>query len=378
MKRYTLVMVTTSFPIAGDGSEAAGAFVADLAEELTSAFDVRIVAPGPRNAIENWSTRIDVYRYAAPTKPLSTLKPWRPSDLLWMCKVLRAGHSATQTASVGANHILALWALPSGQWAKSAASRCSIDYSVWTLGSDIWSLGKVPLLRSRLRSVLRSARQCWSDGIVLGNDTRAIAGREVAFLPSTRHIDAPTRAPSRHQPPYRFLFLGRWHPNKGVDVLMQALLELGPEDWARIERITIAGGGALEPIVRSSATALAHAHRPVTVRGYLSRDEATSAMLDADYLLIPSRIESIPVVFSDAMKLGLPVVSMPVGDLPQLVTNDTGILASDLSAPAFANAIRKALDSSPSRFRLQGMRDRFDLGKAAQALINTLDPKNHD
>lgn len=368
MTRPTLVMVTTSFPIAGDGSEAAGAFVADLAEELTSSFNIRIVAPGTTNAIECWSEHIDVYRYDAPKSALSTLKPWRLRDLAWICKVLKGGQRATWQASDGAEHILALWALPSGQWAKSVARRRNIGYSVWTLGSDIWSLGKIPLVRTQLRHILRSARHCWSDGIELGNETKAIAGREVTFLPSTRRIDAGSRPFNRSQPPYRLLFLGRWHPNKGVDILMQALSQLGAEDWAQIESITIAGGGALEPLVRSSAANLLRAGRPVEVRGYLSRDEASSAMLHSDYLLIPSRIESIPVVFSDAMKLGLPVVSMPVGDLSALVTSEIGVLASNVSAEAFASAIRSMLAADPARFRLQAMRERFDLGKTAQEI----------
>ena len=149
---------------------------------------------------------------------------------------------------------------------------------------------------------------------------------------------------------------------------MQALSELGEEDWAKIERVTIAGGGALEPLVRSSAANLMREGRPVEVRGYLSRDEASTAMLHADYLLIPSRIESIPVVFSDAMKLGLPVVSMPVGDLSALVTSEIGVLASDVSAEAFASAMRTILGADPTRFNLQTMRERFDLGKTAQAI----------
>lgn len=374
MTRPTLVMVTTSFPIAGDGSEAAGAFVADLAEELTSNFNIRIVAPGTTSAIERWSKHIDVYRYAAPKSPLSTLKPWRMDDLAWIYKVLKGGQRATEQASEGAEHILALWALPSGQWARTAARRRGIDYSVWTLGSDIWSLGKIPLLRARLRSILRNARHCWSDGIELGCETKAIAGREVVFLPSTRRIDADARSSNRSQPPFRLLFLGRWHPNKGVDLLMQALSELRVEDWAQIERITVAGGGALEPLVLSSAANLMRAGRPVEVRGYLSRDEASSAMLNADYLLIPSRIESIPVVFSDAMKLGLPVVSMPVGDLPTLVTSEIGVLASNVSAEAFANAMRTILAADPARFELQTMRDRFDLGKTAQSITAAVLP----
>ncbi|MPT43185.1 MAG: glycosyltransferase [Klebsiella sp.] len=70
----------------------------------------------------------------------------------------------------------------------------------------------------------------------------------------------------------------------------------------------------------------------------MSKPEAEAAIVHADCLLIPSRIESIPVVFSDAMKLGRPVVSMPVGDLPQLVGSGVGILARQVSSQAFASA----------------------------------------
>jgi hypothetical protein len=45
-----LVLVSTSFPVLGDGSEAAGSFVSDLAEELAKHLPVRVVAPGTRKA----------------------------------------------------------------------------------------------------------------------------------------------------------------------------------------------------------------------------------------------------------------------------------------------------------------------------------------
>src|SRR5690606_36196482 len=49
-----LVIVTSSFPISGDGSEAAGTFVADLAEELAKHVPIRIVAPGRADGREPW------------------------------------------------------------------------------------------------------------------------------------------------------------------------------------------------------------------------------------------------------------------------------------------------------------------------------------
>ena len=366
-----LVLVTSSFPTSGDGSEAAGAFVADLAEELSKHVQVRVVAPGTGIARESWSSKIDVFRYKTPNQPLSTLRVWHPADALKILHVLREGSSAVERAvAVGpTQHILALWALPCGGWARKSAKRNGISYSVWTLGSDIWSLGRIPLVRSRLRTILRDAKHCWSDGLKLAEDTRTIARRDVEFLPSTRRISAQRITPLREQPPYRLLFLGRWHPNKGVDLLLEALGLLSDDDWTAIERVDICGGGPLADLVHVRVLALAAAGRPVYVRSYLDRPNAEAAMLDADWLLIPSRIESIPVVFSDAMKLGTPVIAMPTGDLPALIGWGTGVLSDEVGAQAFAEAMRRGLTLNQDPAKLQLMSSRFDIELTARRIV---------
>lgn len=342
-----LVIVTSSFPISGDGSEAAGAFVADLAEELAKHIPVRVVAPGRADTQETWTEGVEVFRYTAPEQALSTLRPWHPVDAIRVLRVLRAGQRATEQAVAAGPtaHVLALWALPCGYWARRSALRHGIGYSAWTLGSDIWSLGRIPLVRGILRRVLRDAQHCWSDGLKLRDDTQAIAGRPVEFLPSTRRIDRIRTEPLRSKRPYRLLFLGRWHPNKGIDLLLEALDLLSDEDWALIERVTIAGGGPLEVVVKAAVAKLQAAGRPIVLRGYLARDEAQEAMLAADYLLIPSRIESIPVVLSDAVKLRCAVVACPVGDLPELVAGEhpCGLAARSSTAPDFAEALTRAI-----------------------------------
>lgn len=340
-----VILVTTSFPVRSDGSEAAGAFVADLVEALAHHMPVRVVAPGPSAACEKWSSDVEVFRFPAPDKPLSNLKPWRPRDLKDILRVLAAGEEATFRAvrAGPAVHILALWALPSGHWARCAARMADIPYSVWTLGSDIWTLGRIPLVRRYLGRVLREAHCCYSDGLRLAEDTRRLAGRAVEFLPSSRRIDRVRTTPLRAEPPYRLLFLGRWHPNKGVDLLLDALGLLDEEDWQRIEAVEICGGGPMEALVRARVEVLYGAGRPVTMRGYLDKSAAEQAILHADYLLIPSRIESIPVVFSDAMQLRCPVVVTPVGDLPALTARGAGIVAAAVDASAYAIAIRRCL-----------------------------------
>lgn len=363
-----LVLVTSSFPIAADGSEAAGSFVADLAQELAKHVHVRVVAPGPLNLRERWAERVEIFRYAAPSRPLSTLRLWHPGDLGHIAKVLQAGQQATHQAAAGAQHIVALWGLPCGEWARRAAARRGIGYTAWMLGSDVWSLGRIPLLRGALRRVIQQARHAYADGYQLAADAEKISRTSVAFLPSTRRIDLPHPAPPRDQPPYRLLFLGRWHPNKGIDLLLDALAILGDDDWSKVESVQIQGGGPLHALVHERAKVLQRDGRPVIVGGFLSKPEAEVAIIEADCLLIPSRIESIPVIFSDAIKLGRPVVSMPVGDLPELVKNGAGVLAPEVCSQAFATAVRSMLHMSPQSFEPSLMAEHFDIEKTARTL----------
>jgi len=365
-----LVLVTTSFPIANDGSEAAGSFVSDLAEQLARHVPVRVVAPGLSSAREPWAPNMEVFRYAAPAKPLSTLKPWLPVDIIEIARVLRAGMDATRCAiKAGPTaHVFALWALPSGEWARRVARKHGVGYSVWMLGSDVWSLGRVPVLRGMLARVIREAAHAYADGYRLAEDAQCIAGVPVAFLPSTRRVNLRDPPPPRAQPPYRLLFLGRWHPNKGIDLLLDALALLGDDDWRRIECVEIQGGGPLEPLVRERVAVLCGAGRLVELGGFLAKQEAEVAITRADWVLIPSRIESIPVVFSDAMKLGRPVIANPVGDLPRLLEDHAcGELAEDASAVMFCRAIQRALAVSPRSLdvAVRSQATHFDLAKIA-------------
>ncbi|MGY6555328.1 MAG: glycosyltransferase [Wenzhouxiangella sp.] len=369
-----LVLVTSSFPISMDGSEAAGSFVSDLAEEIARHMPVKVVAPGSMSETENWHHGIEIFRYAAPKQALSTLDPRKPKDLVAILKVLAAGQTAAQQAvrAGPSSHILALWALPSGHWARRVSRQTAVPYSVWTLGSDIWSLGRIPVVRSQLRRVLRDANTCYSDGLMLAEDTRRIAGRPVEFLPSTRRIDRPRTAPLKSRPPYRLLFLGRWHPNKGVDLLIEALKLLNEDDWQRIEAVEICGGGPLDALVRSGAADLRTLGRPIEVRGYLDKASAEEAISRADYLMIPSRIESIPVVFSDAVKLGCPVLASPVGDLPRLISQSPkcGLVAKRVDPLAWSWLIKSALKAPASEFSrgLTTIARRFDLSAIALKL----------
>jgi len=354
VSKDTLLIITTSYPHSADGSEAAGAFVADIATEFAKTIPVRVVAPGLRAGEVEIAGNLMVRRFATEGKPLSLLSPARMSDWFAIARIMRSMQAEAFAANDDRRvaHTLAFWVLPSGWMAMAMFRQLGVPYSVWALGSDIWSLGRYPGIRSILRRVIGGARHRFADGLMLGDAAAKIGHVPFEFLPSTRSLDKLRDRPLAASPPFKLLFLGRWHPNKGIDLLLSALEMLDDESWSLISDVHIAGGGPLQDVVYQCVDKLQRAGRPVRRSGFLDRAQAADALNQADLLLLPSRIESIPVVFSDAMKMCLPVISMPVGDLPRLISEfGVGVVADSVQAGAFASAIARGLKLSPLGLR---------------------------
>ena len=359
-----IALITTSYPDNAPGTEAAGSFVEDFALELSNSVPVTVLAASREDSAES-TANLTIRRFAVPRLPLSLLKPQKPSHWPAVLATLQSGHAALGQLIEDdrPDHILALWALPSGWWAESAGR--GVPFSTWALGSDIWSLGRIPLIRQKLKGVLRSADHRFADGLGLCSDVVRLCGKPCTFLPSTRRLPTSRDSAVATQPPYKLAFLGRWHPNKGTDLLMQALEALDDDDWGRIGEVRIFGGGPLAGQIEDVAEALSSSGRPVTVGGYLDKSEAAELIAWADYVLLPSRIESIPVIFSDAIQLGTPVIATPVGDLPRLHDRyKFGVLAGAASERAFADAIRQALRQAATGFDAGIERARLDFDLA--------------
>ena len=377
MVRDTVLVITTSYPLARDGSEAAGAFVSDFAAELATHLPTRVVGPGRSETVE--TGQIPIWRFDAGSKPLSLLNPGNPLDWLAILRTLRSlRRQVTEACADGrVKHIIALWVLPSGWVARSAASKHGISYSVWALGSDVWSLGRIPLVRRALANVGASAALAFADGLQLARDAEALCGRRFEFLPSSRKLIGARTQTRRLSPPYRLLFLGRWHPNKGIDLLLDALCQLNDHDWAHIDSVHIAGGGPLRASVESFVARLQEAQRPLQLSGFLGQDSAEHALAQCDYVIIPSRKESIPVVFSDALHYGCRIVATPVGDLPHLInSHDVGVVAKDVSATALVEAISTAVRmrfDANDRAAHDDLRKQFDIAASGAKFVSSIE-----
>lgn len=351
-----VVLVTTSYPESSSGSEAAGGFVAEFAQQLARHAKVTVVAATSGSASERTEGALSVYRFAVKRWPLSLLRPIHPADWWPIIATLRDGGRALDAvvSRDRPDYILALWALPSGHWAKKMQRRYGVTYGIWALGSDIWSLGRIPLLRAYLGRVLTRADRCYADGLRLADEVKNISGGDCHFMPSARRLQAAESRELSGAAPFRLAYLGRWHPNKGVDIFLESLGRLSAGDWERVAEVRVHGGGPLEDDVHRKVEELRALGHPVSVGGYLDKIAAIELIDWTDYLALPSRVESIPVIFSDAAQLGRPLIATPVGDLPGLFDKrEFGLLASAATVDAYTEALRLALGTSPRQFETQ-------------------------
>ena len=344
-----ICIVTSSFPSGqNDPRAAAGVFVKDFA--LAVAEHGHPVTVLTHKKIPDQPTRIqglDVERFpwSGGGRPLSSLRLMSPSDVMAMSSWLRRGGKTLDRLHrrIGFDHVLAMWAVPAGLVARRLKRRHRVPYTIWCLGSDIWTYGRLPLLGQWVRGVLRSADHRYADGSKLADLASRLAGMPVDVLHSCRRLDrAKTRRISLDGTGPRFLFVGRYERVKGGDVLLEAMSRY----VARQRRgfLYLFGGGSMagELAQRAAADDLRdHVH----VGSYADESDVVSYMQACDVVVIPSRNESLPLVLSDALKLGRPAIVTDVGDMGDLLRQSpAGFVVAPDDPEALCSAMERITD----------------------------------
>ncbi len=317
-----VIIITSSYPLHPDDSAAAaGLFVRDFAlEAARQGHGVRVLTQQRSGRVVE-DPELSVTRYSwSGDKPLSSLKLADPRDWPAMASVTGNGYRALKqlVAQERPDLLVAMWAVPAGLMARQISATRGIPYLVWVLGSDIWRYGRVPLTRWVIRLILRGADRVFADGPALAEETEAIASRPCGFLPSSRNLPTGTPRPPELDPGLRnFLFIGRFHENKGADLLIEAIAGMEPEERRNLHFFLFGKGPQENRLKRMINTF--HLHDTVSFMGYADRLRTASMLEHCHALVVPSRIESIPLILSDAARAGCPAVVTDVGDMGLLV-----------------------------------------------------------
>src|SRR5207247_460096 len=125
---------------------------------------------------------------------------------------------------------LCLWAVPSGALGWLGKRILGVPYAVWALGSDLWRRNSYPLGGPIVRMVLQAADALYANSRELSQDVETVAGRPALLLPASRRLPKPASPFPRPAGISKwFLCVARFHPNKGVDVLIEAIALIPPE-----------------------------------------------------------------------------------------------------------------------------------------------------
>jgi glycosyltransferase involved in cell wall biosynthesis len=133
----------------------------------------------------------------------------------------------------------------------------------------------------------------------------------------------------------RFVYVGRLHALKGVDVLLDALVPLASRFRFTLR---IVGGGPAEAELRAK---YGH-HDWLSFAGHVSQTEVADNIASGDVLCVPSIwAEALGMVVVHALTLGVPVIGSNIGGIPELVRDgQNGMLAP----PGDVEAWRRALE----------------------------------
>jgi glycosyltransferase involved in cell wall biosynthesis len=121
----------------------------------------------------------------------------------------------------------------------------------------------------------------------------------------------------------KILFVGNHTPNKGIDVLLKAMMRM------REPAVAVIGGGIRSPEEHKAMLADAGfdmASGRAIFTDFLSRDELKGLYQSCDIFAFPSRADTLPLVILEAMVSRLPVVATRIGGIPFEVTDETGAL----------------------------------------------------
>ena len=337
-----LGLLTHNFPIHPEKTSDAGSFVASLATMLQGPDCEVAVFCQSLGCEVSTPPGVKIYQFpwSGQGHKLGNLRLTRFREQLKLVEFVRNGREGVLRfiRDYGIEYCLAVWVMPAGYFAYYARKKLGVPYTVWALGSDINRYYRFGLRRLS-RKILQEANQVFADGPDLVKKVNAITeDSRCRFLASSRPLNTD-RERQFSEIGKRFLFVGRLEEVKGIDLLLRAFREVvKSEADATLEVI---GTGSLESDM-SDFVRCYNLEQHVLLRGSATTGQLKQAYQRNDCLVIPSRSESLPLVFSEAMQFQLPVIVTDVGDMKYFVET---YHAGTVVTPESIEALRQGMES---------------------------------
>ncbi|MBL4612514.1 MAG: glycosyltransferase [Emcibacter sp.] len=157
------------------------------------------------------------------------------------------------------------------------------------------------------------------------------------------------------------LTVGNLVPLKGHAYILHALAEL-PQ-----EKLTIIGAGELDATLRKLAEQLKISDR-VSFLPHIAHKDLPAYYVGAKCTILMSSSEGMPNVVLESLACGTPVIATNVGGIPEVITENNGILLSERTSDALTEALKAALQHNWDRPRISQDMTYLDWTETARKL----------
>lgn len=149
---------------------------------------------------------------------------------------------------------------------------------------------------------------------------------------------------------FTLLFLGLLGKNKGIYDLLECIRDHKVEFQGKL-KLYIGGNGEIEHVkqlIKEYGIA-----DIVIFEGWVSGDKKIELLNKSDAYILPSYKEGLPISILEAMSYGMPIISTPVGGIPEIVSNgENGYLVEPGNKEDIYKAIISLLNDSDLRNRM--------------------------
>lgn len=169
------------------------------------------------------------------------------------------------------------------------------------------------------------------------------------------------------------LVVARLEKVKGIDILLDALAIV--EKHGAAVNCNIIGDGSLKSTLIQQMHQLS-LDKIVNFYGAQPHEFVINALNQADFFVLPSRSEGIPVSVMEAIASSLPVIATSVSGLPEIIEDGkNGILVPPEDAKKLAQAILSLCEHPDlidkfSTFGYEKIQNEFDIKKNAHQLLD--------
>lgn len=180
-------------------------------------------------------------------------------------------------------------------------------------------------------------------------DNLGLPAERVVVLPNP--VKLPRSIPDRiNTDLVNLLFLGRIGDRKGAFDLIKAVAAMPPAQQQQTH-LTLAGDGegqrARDLISSLNLTA------SITILDWVNEQQRDELLAQAHVFILPSYNEGLPMALLEAMSWGLPVITTPVGGIPELVIPGTnGLLVNPGEIEKLSAAMQSLVASEQLRLRI--------------------------